>query len=155
MARGYSYEVTKNIEDVRSMTETDFYDQCGKLADFFSDVPEYEAEELIRFLVNHFETCGFQTGTETDDEGNETFWIIPTQEGKEKYFYNNFCALKEYVSNMSLKEFSESAYTLQMLIDNDYANGIYVDEGFDTMDHFVRNCICGTKYYLGNVVLMH
>lgn len=155
MARGYAYEVTEKIEDVRSMTETDFYDQCGKLADFFSDVPEYEAEELVSSLVERFGICGFETGKDSDVNGKETFWVIPTQEGREKYFLARFNSLKEYVSKMSLKEFSESSFKLQELIDNDYTDGIYINEMFDTMDHFVRNCICGTKYYFGNVVLMH
>lgn len=152
MARGNLYELRTDRNDLNTMDESDFYEGCGYIAEYFENA---DIESNVEYLLTTLQLSGIQTGEEYDEEENVRYpYFILTQEGKETYFKDRFEKAKVMLNQMTLSEFATNTYDLIHTIEDDYTDAVYCNGCFYDLDYFIRTADVDTKYYIGNVVLM-
>lgn len=150
-----------SMEELGTMDETDFYEAAGTVADYFKDVEGQAKNDILSSLFAQLKGYGFPTGDGYDADGSVQLYFTVTQEAKENYFRPRFEKAKQILSSMTLKEFATDVTELGFAVENRYGDAVMadgsfqVDGSFHTFDSFIRDAVCGTKYYVGNVVLMH
>lgn len=156
MARGNLFEISTFIEDLGETNETDFYVQCGIIADFFSDIDPVKPTKELLF---RFVSAGIETGVQDDADGASRPWFRLTERSRQEYFRPRYEDFKRVVSELTLEEFSTSTATITNLIETQYGDAVYVPDNagtyFDSIDEFLRNASLDVKYYIGNVIFMN
>lgn len=156
MARGNLFEISTYIDDLGETNETDFYVQCGVIADWFSDI---DPVIPTKGLLARFQTAGIETGVQDDAEGRSRPWFRITERSRQDFFRSRFESFQKVVSEMTLEEFSTGTDTIADLMETQYNDAIYVPDNtgvyYDSVDEFLRKASVDVKYYIGNVVLMH
>lgn len=156
MARGNLFEISTFIDDLGETNESDFYVNCGVIADWFSDV---DPVKPTKELLSRFVSAGIETGVQDDTEGRSRPWFKLTERSRQEYFRPKYDAFKEAVEHMTLDEFSTRTDTVTNLIETQYGDAVYVPDNagvyYDSIDDFLRNASLDVKYYIGNVVFMN
>lgn len=148
MARGNFYEVSKNPDELGSMTEEDFYG--SNEGSYFEDSKNSSME--IQTLFDVFHLHGMETGQGKDGR----YYVVFTENGKESWFQSMFLKFKALADSMDLKTFSTtSMYQLKYAICDDWGDAVCVGSTLYPMDEFIREAECNEKYYFGNVVFAH
>lgn len=153
MARGYIYEASRGVNDLGQMTEEDFYDACGFIADYFENADRKTgAEELLTFLSHRL----VETGYDADDSGQEWPWFRLTEKSKLSYFRPQYEEFRKKASEMTLEKFSQDVYLFLDTIQDRYGPAMKLpDAWYGSIDEAFRNLETGVKYYIGNVVFAH
>ena len=159
MARGYLFEISRNMDALgnlseESIVETDFA-FCE--ADYYNELNKDEIHTCVEDFLERFAHLGCTTGSE-DDHGKSIPYIVFSDEAKKNYFRNKYVEFLKATEDMSLHDFatdSSLAYCLSHYINDSYSDAVMWDSSFYTLDAFVRSTETGTKYYIGNILLMH
>ena len=155
MARGCLFEMEKNLENVRTASESSFYDLAEHKFAFIQTCTEDERREHIRQFLEYMEKIGIETGTMDAGDCQIPYFIV-TDDGKRRYFAQKLDKLKEEVSNMTLEDFLDRwiSFPLESLIDGDWDDAVTMQEyTFQSMDHFFRTA--DGQYFIGSVFYMH
>lgn len=155
MARGCLFEMEKNLENVRTASESSFYDLAEHEFAFIQTCTEDERKEYIRQFLEYMEKIGIETGTMDAGDYQIPYFIV-TDDGKRRYFAQKLDKLKEEVSNMTLEDFLDRwiSFPLESLIDGDWDDAVTMQEyTFQSMDHFFRTA--DGQYFIGSVFYMH
>lgn len=154
MGRGFIYEISSDIGNVGHMSESDFYDFSSYIADYVKDVED--DEELIQKLLKRLQFYGAETGYLVDSEGVTHPYFRMAKSARKAYFYSQFSRFQQIAEEMTLEAFSENVFGLLDAIECKYGDAMYLDGVYyDSFDDGIRNLSTDTKYYIGNVVLMH
>ena len=161
MARGYVFEIAKNADDLFNLDQWTINEDASAYGvDYASEIytaAERRMEFADRFSGSHVENVCVD---------GETIPIIKlTNEIKEKFFHSRFERFKEATANMTLEQFSTDyqahadddpdVLDLRLLIRNTCGDMVYFDGLVKPLDDFIREADPDTKYYVGNVVLIH
>ena len=156
MAKGYLYEISSFINELGKTDESDFYDQCGVVADWFETV---DPVKPTKELLCRFHQAGIENGTEEDSEGNTRQWFKLTSSSRQEYFRPLYEEFKRAAHDMPLEKFSTGIYTIENLLETQYGDAIYISDHtgvyYDSIEDFLRNAEMDIKYYVGNVIYMH
>lgn len=144
----------KPIDKDDYIEESGYYDSwlLGSVADYVSDVPEEDYDEII-------EAIGSRTGIETVK--TEDGWKIRIKDIK-SYFsekYRTFMAKCEEMKDLTLEQFASyefgyEAYSMYKFANDKY--DLYLDrDGLINIDGFLREAKDGDEYYIGGIVSYH
>ena len=149
MARGYIYEISENKEELFRMDESDFYEKINFEADYFSN----ENLEERSFLEEKLNPLGIEF---VHEKGTDHITFMISEQQKENYFQDRYEKLKKKVNEITLAEFAQGRFDdIQSLIEDTFDDAMYYNYELMTLDTFIRISNPNSKYYLGNVVLMH
>lgn len=159
MARGYLYEISNDLDDypVFSHNAESMNTYCGTEFDYIENIAESDVLENQKNLTELLEQYGFTTGCEEDEDTKHTY-ISTTITTQKNYFGNRLRWLKEQVKDITLRDFATETTTIhsiQEAIEDTYGDAVLLNGSFYSFDSFVRMMESNTKYYLGNVCLMH
>lgn len=147
MARGYLYELATEKDNLGNVTESDFYDKCGVYADYFENLAFYQTatDELLKCLQSRGIDVNFEDKS-----------FILTQETQLNYFKSNYQLFMKMAKDLTLEQFADpgKAYELSRFITDTYSDAVYINAFYD-FDDFMRDAELDTRYYIGNVILMH
>lgn len=156
MARGNLFEISTHIDDLGETTESDFYVQCGIIADYFSDI---DPVKPTKELLSRFLSAGIETGVQDDAEGRARPWFRLTQSSRQGFFKNKYEEFQRAANKLTLEEFSTGIDDIANLMEPQYSDAVYVTDNtgvyYDSIDDFLRNAETDVKYYIGNVVYMN
>ena len=142
MARGCLFEMEKNLENVRTASESSFYDLAEHEFAFIQTCTEDERREHIRQFLEYMEKIGIETGTMDTGDCQIPYFIV-TDDGKRRYFAQKLDKLKEEVSNMTLEDFLDCwiSFPLESLIDDDWDDKLKEEVSNMTLEDFLDRWI--------------
>lgn len=137
-------------EDER-IDSTDFNEDSfvGSVADYVSD--NCDRGEDIGWLVKHLAVHSHVL------YNHEEKYLVFTEGFKEAYFKEAYNRVKDAMHTMTLETFATGGVELskiQCAIENKLGFYVYFDHP-QTLDSFVRELECNTKYYIGGTVDYH
>lgn len=159
MARGYLYEISDNLDNypISSLDIESMYRYCGIEFEYIEKISNNETMENRKNLIELLEQYGFTIGSQEDNNTTLTY-ISTTITAKKNYFRSRLEQLKEQIKDITLKEFANETSTIRYIqeaIEDKYGDAVSFNDSFYSFDDFIRQMKPNTKYYVGNICLMH
>lgn len=151
--RGFLFEIAESKENIGDLTADDFV--CTRNGSSFAEwYEDLDKESVLDAVKESSADYGIESGREEDG----ALYFVFAPDTKEKIFAKRFKRFQEEAARMTLEGFaSETICRLQMLIEDEYDDAVYLAEGqyAVTMDKFIRMVDPGRKYYVGDIIGMH
>lgn len=159
MARGYLYEISDNLNNypISSLDIESMYRYCGIEFEYIENISNNETMENRKNLIELLEQYGFTIGSQ-EDNNTTLAYVSATITAKKNYFQSRLRQLKEQIKDITLREFANETSTIRYIqeaIEDKYSDAVSFNGTFYSFDDFIRQMKPNTKYYVGDICLMH